>query len=125
MNMKRSEYNKLKQMRKTDLVKYAADVTDANTKLVESTANVLQVQDDNESLRIKIQNISAAILERFDADGVQDITLPTGRFFGLQTLWWAITNASKLLDLFREIINILKGEEETVVENNTEVETNA
>ena len=87
--------------------------TSATTSKIRGLEEKLSlVSQENDARQITIQNqrtklnrIVEVIVERFDGDGVDDITLPT-TWVGIW--WWAISQAFNLRKMIKEIIDIVK-----------------
>lgn len=68
-----------------------------------------QTNAEAEELRCKIEKINLAILERFNANGIDDIVLPEKvSLFSFQFLFWLVTNAVPVVKLVKEILNAIK-----------------
>ena len=83
----------LTNMQKQDLLNYTANLQD----------RLFKSYEENTFLQSKVARIILAIAERFDADGVDDLTLPKKINF-----FYIITNASAVGKLLKEIIEIIK-----------------
>lgn len=110
--MTRSEKKRIKTLTKSDLLKETLSLATKVNKMENETQKITAVQAEANDLRSKIVRIGQAITERFDADGIDDITLPSGNNI-ITLLWWGITNASSLLKLIREVISIVKESDAT------------
>ena len=111
--MTRSEKKRIKTLTKADLLKETLSLATKVNKMENETLKLAAIQAETSDLRSKIVRIGEAITERFDADGIDDISLPSGKNI-ITLVWWAVTNASSLLKLIREVISIVK--EPTVIE---------
>lgn len=91
------------------------------TQLVEKEAKELGVEQKNtdeaismyakaaeerDAAQTKIIEIARAVEEAFDADGVDDISIPN-KF----SIWWVISNANSIFKLLKKIIEVLKRKE--------------
>ena len=73
-----------------------------------SHVNLIQQQlvdsyEENTFLQSKFARITLAISERFDADGIDDLTLPKK-----VTVMYILTNAKGIVKLFKEVIAIIR-----------------
>lgn len=85
--------SKLRNMEKNSLISH---VNVIQQQLVES-------YEENTFLQSKFARITLAIAERFDADGIDDLTLPKKVNF-----MYILTNAKGVVKLIKEIITIIK-----------------
>ncbi len=85
--------SKLRNMEKNSLISH---VNLIQQQLVDS-------YEENTFLQSKFARITLAISERFDADGIDDLTLPKK-----VTIMYILTNAKGIVKLFKEVIAIIK-----------------
>jgi len=98
---------KLEKLNKSELV----DTVLQKQREVQSLNDKLKVKEDgeqmlleqNSELQCKVVKITYSILERFDADGVDDINIPKK-----VNIWWALRNLSGVTKLIREIATTVK-----------------
>lgn len=106
--MTRNEKNQLKSLNKNDLYKATLSIAEEKEAVEKTNQKLFSQAAEVNPLRDKLHAIGEVVVELFDGDGVGDLSLPTGKFFGLSTLWWAITNAKTILNTFKQIIDIVK-----------------
>jgi hypothetical protein len=84
---------KLRNMEKNALISHSISLQN----------NLLDNYEENTFLQSKIARIVLEISERFDADGIDDITLPKK-----VNLMFIVMNAKAVVKLFKAIIDIIK-----------------
>lgn len=100
-------YMELKTLKKAELIakatELASTIEDQQEQLALQTDRYIMEANKNLSIECKIQKIAAAISRRFDADGIDDIKLPS-------KITWAsiLFSLGSITKLIKEIISIIK-----------------
>lgn len=74
-----------------------------NQDIADTKAALIEEQNRARELECKINKASLIIAERFDADGIDDITLPDK-----VSVWWVIGNLGAVAKMVSEFIQLFK-----------------